>query len=432
MPHQKSRLLSTVVKGRCFAIVFTLFSLVAFVACSSTDDAGLPNEEVPDRSGESQGDPSSEGTGSVPSEPPAEGSQNTAADTGDVPTKPPSFEDFEVGILTSEEVEDFLSLINQAYETMRSYRTSFNLFWDVSLNKIGGKEFLEQTNDLEIAEGLVVATFGRYFYEGTLLNELSIELKEEAELATFNIGPYEYFIDNELNVYFYIPSLIGQEFKFDSGQLAISAFVGSELLKGGWIRANLESDILVNEKSFSFVRTAGFDLPRLMNSDFISRSLRQAKYVGEVPIMDESIQEEVQHKLFSLEFAYSDLVTQDASAALFNIFNDDLGISDEEVLSLASDVPVILEIYLDPEGVIRRIESTLNLSLILLEYFGGLQTSETPDSSSGIKFIIGSRQDFNDVGDSALGDEFVRIANSGRLPNTTTLEGVVELVDVLS
>lgn len=169
-----------------------------------------------------------------------------------------------------------------------------------------------------------------------------------------------------------------------------------------------------------------------MNPDFISKSLRQAKYLGEAPIMDEVSQEEVQHDLFSFEFAYSDLAAQDTSVALFNTFNDDLGIPDEEVISLASDVPVILKIYLDPEGVIRRIESTLNLSLILLEYFGGLQTSGDTDSSSGIKFVIGSRQNFSEVGDPALEEEFVQIAGLGGLPNTFTLDGVLELADILS
>ncbi len=416
-------------------VVFMLFSLLAFVACSSTDDAGLQNGEAPDRSR----DPSSEGTGSVPSRqdgtadpPPVGGSPDTNADTEDASTEPLSIEDLQVGVLTSEEVEDVLLLVNQAYEEMRTYRTNFNLFWDVSLNQIGGKEFLEQTNEIEVVEGLIVETFGKYFYEETLLNELSIERKEGAELATFNIGPYEYFVDDKSDVYFFIPSLVGQEFKFDSGQLAASVLVESGL-RDGWIRANLESDVLVNEESFSFVRAAGIDLPRLMDPDFISKSLRQAKYLGEAPIMDELSQEEVQYDLFSFEFAYSDLATQDTSAALFSTFNDDLGISDEEVLSLASDVPVILTIYLDPEGVIRRIESTLNLSLILLEYFGGLQTSGDSDSSSsGIKFVIGSRQNFSDVGDPALEDEFVQIASLGGLPNTFTLDGVLELADILS
>ena len=434
MPHQKSRLFCAVVKRRYLTVVFVLFSLLAFVACSSTDDADSQNGEAPGRSG----DPSSEGTDSVSSQqdgtadpPPVGGSPGTGTGSGGAPPESLNIEELEVGILSSEEVEDVSLLVNQAYEEMRTYRTNFNLFWDVSLNQIGGKEFLEQTNEIEVVEGLVVETFGKYFYEETLLNELSIERKEGAELATFNIGPYEYFIDDKSDVYFFIPSLVGQEFKFDSGQLAASALVESGL-RDGWIRANLESDVLANEESFSFVRAAGIDLSRLMNPDFIAKSLRQAKYLGEAPIMDEVSQEEVQHDLFSFEFAYSDLAAQDTSVALFNTFNDDLGIPDEDVISLASDVPVILKIYLDPEGVIRRIESTLNLSLILLEYFGGLQTSGDTDSSSGIKFVIGSRQNFSEVGDPALEDEFVQIAGLGGLPNTFTLEGVLELADILS
>lgn len=422
-------------------LVFTLLFLFAFTACSSTDDNVLqdgqgggsspvaepqvnptsPTSEETNREGDLDRDGGGEKVNG--------GEVSGPIRTDGSPTQPLNIEDLQAGVLTPEEVEAVLLLINQPYQDMLYYRTNLYLFWDVSLGSIGDKTFLQQTKEQKVAEGLVVESFGDFSYSRTLLNELSIEKKETAALATVNISDYRYFIDHESNVYVRIPDLVGQEFKFDSGDLAITV-LDPGLLRDGWIRANMESDLFANEQSLSFVKTVGYNLPRLMDSEFVSTSLRQAKYVGEVPITDDLTQEEVQYDLFSFEFGYSDLATRDHSVLLFNIFNDDLGVSDDEIMSLAGDAPVTLKVYMNSaDGTVKRIESTLNLSLVLLEYFGDRRTSD--DTSSGVKFIIGTRQDFSQINDPALTDEFVELSASGELPNILTLDGVVELADIL-
>ena len=446
MSYQKSSSSYASGQRRCFVLVLTLLFLFAFTACSSTDDNVLqdggdgrdspvagpqvnptsPISEETDR----EGDPDRDGGGESVNENVNGGEVSAPISTDGSPTQPLNIEDLQAGVLTSEEVEAVLLLINQPYQNMLFYRTNLYLFWDVSLGSIGDKTFLQQAKEQKVAEGLVVESFGDFTYSKTLLDELSIVQKEVASLATINIADYRYFIDHESNVYVRIPDLVGQKFKFDSGDLAITV-LDPGLLREGWIRANLESDLFANEQSLSFVKTVGYNLPRLMDPEFVSTSLRQAKYVGEVPITDDLTQEEVQYDLFSFEFGYSDLATRDDSVLLFNIFNDDLGVSDDEIMSLAGDAPVTLKVYMNSaDGTVERIETTLNLSLVLLEYFGDRQTSDDT-SPSGVKFIIGTRQDFSQINDPALTDEFIEISSSGDLPNILTLDRVVELADIL-
>ena len=413
--------------SRFVAGVFLLAVFISVVSCG----ASSPDEGTNEGSGRGNGPEADSGSDvAVGSESPEaeSGSQDDQVLTNEEsPGETGSIVDFlEIGILAPEEIDLAKDLIEQATNNMLFAYSELVLGWNISLGQVGEKVFRTQESEIRIADHTNVGSFGRHYYEGTILEGLSIAIVEFQELATFNVAPYHYFTDEESNIFFWIPSLINQEFAFDSGQMAIEA-VPAELLRGGWLRASLKSGFPGEEKSFSFINTDGDELPQFILSELASDASLQASYEGEVPIQDEDTGDFVRHQLFSFDYDYSRLLQADTSFNLFGIFFDDLGISETQLNSLAAGVPVKLNVYLHPDGFISSMDARLDLSDELATYFEQLGTPAVNETSPGesVQYVMEVRLNFSRVGDDTLQDELLE----GEFP---TEENVVDWTEILS
>ncbi len=309
---------------------------------------------------------------------------------------------------------------------MLFYESALSFGWDVALGEIQGKKYATEDRELNIGRGIVVGNYRRYFFEYSTFAELSVRIREELSLALTDVVALEYFVDDESNAYIFVPKLISQSFAFGEGMEA-SNVIPVELWGDGWVKINLKSELLSELDNLSFLAIDGSAFFDFLQSNDASEALLGARYEGT------SLIDEIEHEHYSLLFDYSSLIEIDRYISLFNAFNDDLGISDEDVSSTVGDAPVSIDVHLSSEGFVRRVETTLNLSQELFDVFD-ISGELAEDEPTETKFVLETRLDFTKVNEyTEDGSEpaVVRQFTDGVPSFEPDADNVVELSEVL-